>query len=252
MSGFVIAAFHLGELEATLISTGEVIELTAGSTLNAPDGVFVYPEMPALAVDVIDTRAIVLQVDYDPQHILTQDRALNGCLVSQARIKGAMFHDAEDRKAFDHVLDLSLAEGPRRLSRGEGMTATEFPRKYAVMQAMNKSLNHLLPMDTAYICTETSLRSMAKRVIKAHQNDGAATLYSKAERSMLQLLEQSVRVATAQGTAQHVTHGTVDNKFLFHNRTIAGELHYDAVRPLRMFSLIDVDASGTPSLAPKA
>jgi hypothetical protein len=252
MSGFVIAAFHLGELEATSITTGEVIDLTVGSTLSAPEGVFVYSEMPALAVDVIGARAIVLQVDYEPQHTITHDHAINGCLVSQARITGAMFHDPADRKVFEHVLDRGLAEWPRKFFRGEGLTASEFPRKYAVMQTMNKALNHLFPMDTACICTETSLRSMAKRVIKAHQNDGASTLYSKAERSMLQLLEQAVRAATAQGTAQHVTHGTVDNKFLFHSRNIPGALHYDAAKPLRMFSLIDVDASGTPSLAPKA
>lgn len=250
MSGYVMAAYRLGELEASSITSGEVIDLTQGATLGAKDGLFVYTEMPVVAIDMVDCKPIVLHVDYDPVHVMSSDSLTTGCLVSEVVIKGVMFHDPADRSAFDNVLD--NAEGRRRLSRGEPLTANEFPKRYAIMHAMRKELSHLLPMNAAYICTETTLRSMAKRVIKAHQTDNATSLYSKAERMLLQLLQQAVRDAKTSGAAQHVTHGVVDNKFLYRNSSIADELYYDAAKPLRMFSLIDVDAQGVTTLAPKS
>lgn len=250
MSGYIIAAYRLGELEATSITSGEVIDLTHGATLGAKDGLFVYAEMPVVAINLVDCKPIALQVEYDPAHVISNDSSTTGRLVSEVVIKGAMFHDPADRVAFDHVFD--NAEGRRRLSRGESLTANEFPKRYAVMHAMRKELNHLLPMDSAYICTETTLRSMAKRVIKAHQSDNASSLYSKAERMLLQLIEKAVLDANFYGAAQHVTHGVVDNKFLYRNSNIQDELLYDSNKPLRMFSLIDINAQGEPMLAPKA
>jgi hypothetical protein len=245
-----MAAYRLGELEAISITTGEVIDLTPGAILGTKEGLFVYTDLPAVALDLVDCKPIALHVEYEPAHVLASDSSTTGCLVSEVVIKGVMFHDPSDRAALDHVFD--NAEGRRKLSRGEPLTANEFPKRYAVMHAMRKELNHLLPMDAAYICTETTLRSMAKRVIKAHLTDNATSLYSKAERMLLQLLQQAVRVAKAYGAAQHVTHGVVDNKFIYRNSSVPDELHYDATKPLRMFSLIDVDAQGLPTLAPKA
>lgn len=252
MLGIIIAAYHLSDLEASSITSGEVFDLTPGACLQAAGGLLVYDEVPAVAVACVGRKPIVLTVEYETHEILTKPSGVSGVLVSGARLRSYRFHDMQDRIAFDHILHHDMISAKRDLIRGECLTQSEFPRKYALLQGMRKEIHHVFPMENAYLCTETTLRSMGKRVIKAQQQGDATCLYSKAERLVYQLLEQTIENAKLLRTAHHVTHGVVDNKFLFRKKTTQDELIYDANKPLRMFALIDVDAEGVPTLAPKS
>jgi len=247
-TGYVVASFDLKSLHATVPGYANSFELKVGSEFGLDGKISLSPapraDIPVLAAG----KAILLKLNYDAKDIVQKPDGQGLVQVSAATIEQISFMDEDDNLRLGSLFDPSQVQARRTTFRKESLVAAEFPRKYVVLRAMSKEANHLFAMDYAYISSASVTKAVAKRVVDAYLSGDRSRILSSTEKALMLCLDHAATMALSYSEPQHVTVAMVDNKHLF-KAANPGEFFYDADRPLKTESLIDVSAEGVPSLA---
>lgn len=247
-TGYVLASFDLKNLVAKIPGCDQAVALRVGGLVVPDSGIPVFHAPVTDAPAHVQGKAVMLRVEYDEQDVLP-DRASSGdALINLATVDQVSFVDPEDAHKFGNLFDPQEVQTRRDTFRQECLLAGEFPRKYVVLRAMSKEVNHLFPMDYAYLSNGSVLKTMARRVVDAYLEGDRSKLHSSTEKALMLTLDHAATMALSLSEPQHVTVATVDNRHLYKARN-AGEFFYDGDKPLKVESLIEVSAEGVPSLA---
>lgn len=247
--GYVVASYNLQDLVANVPGFDHPLHtLAKGSVLPADTKLFASHEPPVDLPAPKDGKPLLLKVSYEQQDILASSPDNQGSILSFAFLEEVSFMDPEDDLKYGNLFDQARVDERRRQHRMESLLANEFARKYVVLRAMDREAGHLLPMDYAYISNGSVVKTMAKNVVAAYENGDSSRLFSSTEKALYKTLEHAVTMAVSSCKPQHVTVAVVDNKHLYKARN-EGEFFYDADKPKKVDTLIEVDAEGIPSLA---
>lgn len=246
--GYLVASFNLKDLVANLPAQGETFAVQEGFTLCSDSLMAITNEPPAGIPAFADGAALLLKVEYDDRDVVSGLPDGKGVVASIASVGHVSFMDPDVQLKYGNIFHPERVQERREIFRRESLIQNEFARKYVVLRAMNKEVNHLFPMDYAYISNGTVLKTMAKKVVAAYEAGDRSMLFSSTEKSLIKTLDHAVTMALSSSEPQHVTMAVVDNKHLYH-AVNPGEFFYDGAKPAKVESLIDVSEDGIPTLS---
>ncbi|WP_338923948.1 hypothetical protein V0M98_37675 (plasmid) [Pseudomonas silesiensis] len=245
--GYRVVSFDLKTLEAKTLQYRNPVDLTIGTEHTSPGGFYLGSDLGFLDhyLGNTDDKDVILTFDYDEVDLLTDVSSNSELQVKKATLVDLRFDENELQEKFGHLLNPVETERRRVISQGVCVKELERGYDFTLIRAMSTEVNHLFPMDYAYMTDSRIVPSMVKRVLHAYEEGERAR--TPAEHKLRLTLDHAVTTAVYEQAPQHVTCTRVPAVHIF-RASNEGEYFFDGPKPKEVVTLFEVDAEGNVSI----